>query len=78
MALPGDVAVDRPLKLGSTFLGSGGDEGYYTLKLDFQPESLQQANQADLLLLSADQVGIFACSMQSACHNLWGLNKTQH
>jgi hypothetical protein len=60
-SLSGAVSVDRPLKLGSTFLGEGGDEGYYSLKLDFQPESLQQAQQADLLLLGADQV----------CSNAW-------
>lgn len=54
--LPAAVAVDRPLKLGSTFLGTGGEEGYYNLKLDFQPESLQQAQQADLLLLGQDKV----------------------
>lgn len=54
--LPAAVAVDRPLKLGSTFLRTGGEEGYYNLKLDFQPESLQQAQQADLLLLGQDKV----------------------
>jgi hypothetical protein len=54
--LPAAVAVDRPLKLGSTFLGTGDEEGYYNLKLDFQPESLQQAQQADLLLLGQDKV----------------------
>lgn len=60
-SLPGAVAVDRPLKLGSTFLGHGADdEGYYTLKMDFQPESLQQAEHADLLLLGADQVGLLS------------------
>lgn len=56
-SLPSSVAVDRPLKLGSTFLGEGAeDEGYYTLTLDFQPDSLQQAEHADLLLLGADQL----------------------
>lgn len=56
MSLPASVSVDRPLKLGNTFLGTGGEEGYYNLKLDFQPESLQQAQQADLLLLGEDKV----------------------
>lgn len=56
MALPASLATNRPLKLGDTFLGTGGDEGYYNLKLDFQPESLQQAQQADLLLLGEDKV----------------------
>lgn len=67
-SLPGAVAVDRPLKLGSTFLGQGADdEGYYTLKLDFQPESLQQAQHADLLLLGADQVGCCAAARPTGC-----------
>lgn len=54
--LPEAVAVDRPLKLGSAFLGTDINAGYYTLKLDFEPESLQQAQQADLLLLDEGQV----------------------
>lgn len=55
MALPEAVAVDRPLKLGTT-MERDTEDGYYTLKLNFEPESLQQAEQADLLLLHDEQV----------------------
>lgn len=64
MSLPAGVAVDRPLQLGPTMLDAAGEAGYYTLKLDFQPESLQQAEQADLLLLGEGQVG-------AVCSSVW-------
>jgi len=64
MALPEAVAVDRPLKLGTT-MERETEDGYYTLKLDFEPESLQQAEQADLLLLHDEQVGWDHGSFQS-------------
>lgn len=55
-SLPAQVSVDRPLKLGETFLQQETKANYYTLKLDFQPESVQQAQHADLLLLEQGQV----------------------
>lgn len=36
------------------------------MKLDFQPESMQQTNTADLLLLGADQV----CCSRAGCSSL--------
>lgn len=57
-SLPDELAIDKPLQLGSTMLEAAGEDGYYMLKLDFEPESMQQAQSADLLLLGEGKVGM--------------------
>jgi hypothetical protein len=51
-----ELAMDRPLKLGSTLAGDGSTpDGYFTFKYDFQPDCMQRAEQADLLLFGEQQ-----------------------
>jgi hypothetical protein len=51
-----ELAMDRPLKLGSTIAGDGSiPDGYFTFKYDFQPDGMQRAQQADLLLFGEQQ-----------------------
>lgn len=54
MALPQELAVDRPLKLGATFNGNTTD-GFLTYRYDFQPDSMQRVSQGDLLFFGAEQ-----------------------
>lgn len=49
------VAVDRPLKLGSTLLDSKSNHGFFTFKYDFQPDSMQRAETADLIIIGEAQ-----------------------
>jgi hypothetical protein len=51
-----ELATDRPLKLGSTLAADGNTvDAYFTFKYDFQPEGMQRAEQADLLLFGEQQ-----------------------
>jgi hypothetical protein len=51
-----ELAMDRPLKLGSTLAGDGSTpDGFFTFRYDFQPDGMQRAQEADLLLFGEQQ-----------------------
>jgi len=62
-----ELAVDRPLKLGSTVQGDKRN-GYYTFKYDFQPDSLQKAEQADIIIFGDETVSGSKQRHQFAMH----------
>lgn len=66
MALPQELAVDRPVKLGATLNGNTTD-GFLTFRYDFQPDSMQRVAQGDLLFFGKEQEKVFACSAVALC-----------
>lgn len=63
-----ELAVDRPLKLGSTMTHGPTTDGFFMLSFDFQPESMKRAAQADLLLFGEQQEQVGAHPSLTAWH----------